>query len=98
MLTLEGQLVGEYTTFIEESCNAALSNDRRVALQLMNVSTIDEAGRSLLRKLARQGIEIRASGIYTSYVVKSINAMNEDAAISRVGNGHDRPNRIGNHG
>jgi ABC-type transporter Mla MlaB component len=97
VLTLEGQLVGEYTTFIEESCNAALSKDRRVSLQLNDVSTIDEAGRSLLRKLAHKGIEIRASGIYTSYVVRSINAANENTANSQPGNGHNRPRSTGNH-
>ena len=73
VFTMDGQLLGEYTKFIEESCDSAAKTGKRVHLHLRDVSAIDEGGRSLLGRLANKGVEIRASGIYTSYVVQALN-------------------------
>ncbi|MGA7415898.1 MAG: STAS domain-containing protein [Bryobacteraceae bacterium] len=76
VFTVDGQLATEYVNIVEESCDSAVTKGKRVRLQLRDVSSIDEAGHSLLRRLARKGIAIRGSGIYTSYIVQDLNAKN----------------------
>lgn len=85
VFTVDGQLAAEYINVVEESCNSAATKGERVHLHIRGVSAIDEAGCSLLRRLAQKGVEIRASGIYTSYIVQALNAANPEA-----GNGRDR--------
>jgi hypothetical protein len=43
-----------------------------VHLFLRNVFDIDDIGRSLLSRLAAQGVQLSASGVYSSYVVANI--------------------------
>jgi hypothetical protein len=82
VLTVDGQLAREYINFVEESCNSAATKGKRVQLHLRDISAIDDAGRSLLHRLAHKGVEIRASGIYTSYVVRGLDA-NSDTMRSK---------------
>jgi hypothetical protein len=39
---------------------------------LRDVSVVGEDGQALLRRLATKGVRLKASGIYTSYIVQSI--------------------------
>src|SRR5471030_1256969 len=55
---------------------------KAVELFLRDVSTIDAQGRTLLRGLARKGVRLRASGVYSSYVVGEIQS--ESAAHAAV--------------
>ena len=89
VFTVDGELAAEYVSVVEESCSSAALKRKRVRLHLRDVSAIDEAGHCLLRRLAQKGIEIRASGIYTSYLVQDLNAANPAALRSRPGDGRN---------
>src|SRR5271157_4066398 len=71
-LTIDGQLGGEYVESLEMSTNEALGEHKPVHLFLRNVSHIDERGRTLLAHLAAKGVQLSASGVYSSYIVDEI--------------------------
>jgi hypothetical protein len=72
IITLEGQLSGDYIEAVEICCNQALSKGKPIDLFLHDVLTIDESGRTLLIRLGSKGIRLLATGIYTSYVVRAL--------------------------
>jgi len=72
VVNIDGQLVGDHVHVAEDCCSQALSSGTPVSLFLRDVSAIDEAGRNLLRRLAEQGVQLLASGVYTSYLVKTL--------------------------
>ena len=72
MLTVDGQLAGDNVQAVETSCDQARSNGKPIWLFLRDVSVIGEDGQALLRRLATKGVHLKASGIYTSYIVQSI--------------------------
>jgi len=71
-ITVDGKLSGDYVEPVETCCIEAISKGKPVRLYLRDVSTIDERGRTLLRKLVEKGVDLKASGIYSSYVVDEI--------------------------
>jgi len=71
-LTIDGQLVGEYVDAVETSTNEAIREKKPVHLFLRNVSHIDKQGRALLSYLAAKGVQLTASGVYSSYIVEEI--------------------------
>ena len=71
IITLEGQLSGEYIDVVEIFCNHAESKGKPIDVFLHDVLTIDESGRALLTRLAAKGIRLLATGIYTSYIVRA---------------------------
>ena len=71
-ITIDGRLVGEYTEEVETSVRSAIESGKQVHLFLRNVFDIDDIGRSLLSRLAGQGVQLSASGVYSSYVVANI--------------------------
>jgi len=71
-ITIDGQLVGEYVEEVETSIREATEQRKDVHLFLRDVSHIDETGHSLLSRLAGQGVELSAAGLYSSYVVTQI--------------------------
>lgn len=72
IITLEGQLSGDYIEAIEICCNQAVSKGKPVDVFLHDVLTIDESGHTLLTRLAAKGIRLLATGIYTSYTVRAL--------------------------
>jgi hypothetical protein len=72
MITVDGQLTGDCIQVVETSCDQARSNGKPIWLFLRDVSVIGEDGQVLLRCLAKKGVRLKASGIYTSYIVQSI--------------------------
>ena len=72
MLTVDGQLAGDNIQAVETSCDQARSNGKPIWLLLRDVSVIGADGQALLRRLATKGVHLKASGIYTSYIVQSI--------------------------
>jgi hypothetical protein len=72
MVTVDGQLAGDYIQAVETSCDQARSKGKPVWLFLRDVSVISEDAQALLRRLATNGVRLKASGIYTSYIVQSI--------------------------
>jgi hypothetical protein len=71
-ITVDGKLSGDYLESVETSCLQAISKGKPVRLYLRNVSTIDERGRAPLRDLAAKGVGLKASGVYSSYIVNEI--------------------------
>ena len=72
-IAIDGQLVGEYVEEVEASIRKVASEQRKnVHLFLRDVSHIDETGHSLLSRLAAQGVELSAAGLYSSYVINQI--------------------------
>lgn len=72
IVTIDGQLSGDYITVVETCCDQAISTGKPVHLFLRDVSTIDQAGRALLCRLAAKGVRLLASGVYTSYLVQAL--------------------------
>jgi len=72
-ITVDGQLAGEdEIQAVETSCDHARSNGKPIWLFLRDVTVIGEDGRAFLRRLVAIGVRLKASGIYTSYIVQSI--------------------------
>lgn len=71
-ISLDGQLVGEYVGEVEASIQKASEQRKNVYLFLRDVSHIDETGHSLLSRVAAQGVELSAAGLYSSYVISQI--------------------------
>ena len=71
-VAVDGQLVGEYVEEVEASIQKASEQRKNVHLFLRDISHIDETGHSLLSRLAAQGVELSAAGLYSSYVVSKI--------------------------
>ena len=73
VVTIDGELSGNYIEVVETCCDQAISMGKPVHLFLRDVSTVDQAGRALLRRLAAKGVRLLASGVYTSYLVRALN-------------------------
>lgn len=71
-ITVDGKLSGDSVEPVESCCIQAISKGKPVRLYLRDVSTIDGRGRMLLRQLAQKGVALKASGIYSSYIVDEI--------------------------
>jgi hypothetical protein len=71
-ITVDGTLSGDGIEPVQTCCIQALSKGKPVRLHLRDVSTIDERGRTMLRHLAAEGIDLTANGIYSSYIVGDI--------------------------
>jgi hypothetical protein len=72
VVAIEGDLSGDGIAVVEACCQEAGSNGKPVQLFLRDVVTVDAAGLMLLRRLAAKGVRLRASGIYTSWLVHKI--------------------------
>lgn len=71
-ITVDGTLSGEGIEPVQTCCSEALLKGKPVRLHLRNVSAIDERGRTMLRHLAAEGVDLTANGIYSSYIVGDI--------------------------
>lgn len=71
-ITVDGQLVDDCVDAVETCSFQAMTQGRPVHLFLRDVSHIDEHGRSLLSSLAGKGVQLSASGVYSSYIVAEI--------------------------
>ena len=72
-IAIDGQLVGDYVEEVQASIRKAASEQRKnVHLFLRDISHIDETGHSMLFRLAAQGVELSAAGLYSSYVINQI--------------------------
>lgn len=83
-ITIDGQLVAENVDAVETCIHQAIEQQRRVLLFLREVSDIDEHGRALLSRAATKGVELSASGVYSSYVVEEIRREPDNVARCRV--------------
>jgi hypothetical protein len=91
IVTIDGQLSGDFIAIVETCCNQARSSGKPVQLFLRDISAVDHAGEMLLSRLAGKGIRLVARGVYTSYLVESLaSASNSKArpALLRVDGEH----------
>jgi len=58
ILVLEGQIVAEWVGLLEEECLELLGTDRRVFLDLADVSYLDRRAVRLLRELAARSVTL----------------------------------------
>ena len=82
IVTIDGELSGDRIEVVETSCDQALSTGKPVHLFLRDVSTVDQAGRALLCRLAAKGVHLLASGVYTSYLVRALNPSGKESLSS----------------
>ena len=71
-ITVDGNVSGEGVEPVEACCIQALAQGKPVRLYLRDVSSIDESSRTMLRRLAAEGISLSANGIYSAYIVHEI--------------------------
>lgn len=74
IITVDGQLSGDFIGAVETCCNQAEANGKPVQLFLRDVTAVDGDGQMLLARLATRGIRLAASGVYTSYLVEALTA------------------------
>jgi hypothetical protein len=71
-LAIDGQLIGEYVAQIEASIRKSMEQYKDVHVFLRDVSHIDEKGHALLSRLAAQGVELSAAGLYSAHIVAQV--------------------------
>ena len=71
-LTVDGQLSSDAIGIVETCCSQAETGGKPVKLYLRDVTSVDQAGRSLLTRLAAKGVQLVAKGVYTSYLVNAL--------------------------
>jgi hypothetical protein len=69
--TVSGELSSACIELLETCCEQAIKGGKAAHL-VLDVTTIDERGRALLRRLAAKGVRLSAKGIYHSYLVDTI--------------------------
>jgi len=82
VVTIDGQLSGECVPVIETCCSQAGAKRKPIYVFLRDVTTVDQAGAMLLRRLAAKGIRLLARGIYTSYLVQTVASGGAAAQVS----------------
>lgn len=71
-VTIDGELSADYVEVVETCCGQARADGKPIDLVLNDVSTVDEAGRALLCRLAASGVRLSGHGVYISYLVRSV--------------------------
>ena len=72
LVVIDGHLLGEYVLVAENYCMQALNSGKAISIVLRDVSVVDDAGRNMLRRLARRGVRLHGTGLYTSHMVKTL--------------------------
>ena len=81
--TVSGEISAGCVALLEACCEQAIKDGRTVHL-VLDVTTIDESGRALLRRLAAKSVRLFAKGIYHSYLVDTIRrAVSHDFKLTR---------------
>jgi hypothetical protein len=70
-LTVSGEISSACVEVLETCCEQTIKDGKAVDL-VLDVTTIDESGHALLRRLVAKGVRIFAKGIYHSYLVDTI--------------------------
>jgi hypothetical protein len=71
-ITVDGHLSVDTVEAVESCCKQAIARNMPVDLFLRDVSTIDQSGQDLLRRIAAKGVHLLARGIYTSHLVNML--------------------------
>jgi hypothetical protein len=84
-ITIDGHLSGESVATVETCCNQAGSDGKPVQLYLRDVTSVDQAGKNLLSRLAAKGVGLAAAGVYTSYLIQTLSCGESDSRNSPFG-------------
>ena len=71
-ITVDGELSADSIGVVETCCSQAEWDGKPVQVFLRDVTRIDQAGRTLLSRLAARGVRLAAKGVYTSYIVQEL--------------------------
>jgi anti-anti-sigma regulatory factor len=73
-LVVEGRLVAPWCAELKTACQQARSglDDRELAIDLKNLTTISQQGEDLLLELTKQGVKFRGRGVYTNEILKQV--------------------------
>ena len=74
LITIEGELAGDYVTVGETACKEALSTGIPVTVFLRDVMGIDAGGYAFLKELVLKHARLRARGIYLRHMLRSLQA------------------------
>jgi len=74
IITIDGQLSADSVGVIETCCSQAGSEGKPVQLFLRDVTSVDQAARTALRRLAKKGVRLIGNGVYTSYLVQALSS------------------------
>jgi hypothetical protein len=85
ILSIDGQLSGDYIEVVEICCNQAESEGKPIDVFLHNVSTMTNPARALLTRLAAKGVRLFAARMWTPYVVRDLAAAGSEASTSPPG-------------
>lgn len=72
-ILIDGDLAGDCVQTAEDCCDQAMSLGKCVHIFLRGAVVVDEAGRALLRRLGANGAHLHAIGVYTSYILQTLN-------------------------
>ena len=88
LITVDGQLSGESIAAVDCCCSQAELNSKPIYLYLHDVTTVDQSGIVLLRRLAGKGVHLLGRGLYTSYIVEDISSGDTAPPVSSAGLEH----------
>jgi ABC-type transporter Mla MlaB component len=71
-LRLEGRVVGPWVGELQNFCEPLLSNERQLALDLAEVSFVDESGVPLLANLRARGAKLLNATPFVEEQLKSV--------------------------
>jgi len=73
-LVVEGRLVPPWSAELKAACERAGSglDGRELAIDLKNLTTINQQGENLLLELMKQGVKFRGGGVYTNEMLKQV--------------------------
>ncbi|HVN80540.1 MAG TPA: hypothetical protein VMW38_16205 [Terriglobia bacterium] len=72
IITLEGELAGEYVPVVEGYMKNLLSVQAPLVVRLLDVNFIDQAGIDLLKCFVDHGVALQGSGVYTSFILSRL--------------------------
>ncbi len=58
VLKLEGQLLGEWVSVLEEECRKMLEEKNKLTLEMADVTYVNQLGVDLLRRLTAENVEL----------------------------------------
>jgi hypothetical protein len=86
IITIDGDLSGNHIAVVETNGNQAASDEKPVKVFLRDVTTVDQAGRMLLVRLAAKGMRLIGTGVYTSYLVQALTSATRAPRTSPIDN------------
>ncbi len=72
LITIEGEIQSDNVGILESECLETLKTCNSVTITIKNVTEIDVEGSALLKRLAKTKARIRATGIYSQYLLRNI--------------------------